>query len=147
MTHSFQSPAEAARRTLLIVDDEVSIREIIVLVLEQAGYRCLQAENGQEALEIFRQHQSELGGIITDVNMPELNGISLVREIRNIAPDFKIILSSGSLGVAEKRIAADLGVSAFIAKPWNAKQLLSCVTSTFESKEDLVGVECESGAE
>ena len=146
MRNSFQSPAEGAPGALLIVDDEDSIREIMVLVLAQAGYRCFEAENGRQALEIFGEHQSEIAGIISDVNMPEINGIRLVREIRTIAPDLKIILSSGSLGEAEKLIAADLGINAFIGKPWTAQQLLTCVTAIFESEQELIGVECESCA-
>jgi CheY-like chemotaxis protein len=78
--------------------------------------------------------------------MPILNGFGLVRSIRVIAPDMRIIFSSGSLGEAEKRIAADLRINAFIAKPWTAPQLVSCVQSVLESKAEPVGVECDADA-
>src|SRR5215207_3660687 len=115
MQNYLHASPQRLRNALLVVDDEDSIRELAAMVLNQAGYRCFHAGNGQEALEIFRCRHSEIGGVVTDVNMPMMDGFGLVRAIRAIAPHVKIIFSSGSLGEAEKRIAADLGVNAFIA--------------------------------
>src|SRR5687767_4589905 len=98
MSNDLHASQGGPRNRLLLVDDEVHIRELMVIVLGQAGYACLPAANGEEALEIFRRRRFEIRGVITDVNMPGLDGLGLVRRIRAIAPDTKIILSSGSLG-------------------------------------------------
>ena len=146
MTNDLHASARGPRTRLLVVDDETAVLELMVMVLERAGYPCLSAENGQEALAIFRRRRLEIRGVVTDMNMPGIDGFALIRGVRAIASDTKIILSSGSLGEADKRIAADLGVSGFLAKPWTSPQLASCVRSILESEANLVGVECESGA-
>jgi two-component system, cell cycle sensor histidine kinase and response regulator CckA len=124
---------EAEKKALLVVDDEEGIRELLTMLLESAGYRCLPAPNGAEALELFRDRHHDIDGIVTDVNMPVLDGYGLVRAAREIAPEVKIVLSSGSLGEAERRIAADLHVTAFLPKPYTSPQLMSCIRSVFPS--------------
>jgi two-component system, cell cycle sensor histidine kinase and response regulator CckA len=146
MQGNLRDPHFRPKDGILIVDDEPAIRELAAMVLDHAGYRTFRAGNGQEGIELFCNLQSQIRGVLTDVNMPIINGFGLVRAIRAIAPHTKIIFSSGSLGEAEKRIAADLRVNAFIAKPWTAPQLASCVDSILKSQEELVGVECASGA-
>jgi CheY-like chemotaxis protein len=130
---------------VLVVDDEDAIRELVTMVLTQGGYRCFEAGDGQEALQTFRQRKAEILGVITDVNMPEMDGLQLARHIRAIDADTKLIICSGSLGAAGKQVAMDLQVNGFIAKPWTAAHLLACVQTIFHSEEELVGVECEAG--
>lgn len=83
----------------------------------------------RRSLDLFRQHHAEIAVIFTDVHMPVLDGFSLVRAAREIVPGVKIVISSGSLGEAEMRIAADLQVGAFLPKPYTPSQLVSCVRS------------------
>jgi CheY-like chemotaxis protein len=118
-------------RALLLVDDEASIRELLTMVLESSGYRCLPALSGLQALALFRDRHLEIEAIVTDVNMADLDGYSLVRAVREIVPEIKIVLSSGSLGEAEHRIAADLRVAAFLPKPYTVPQLISCIRGVF----------------
>jgi two-component system cell cycle sensor histidine kinase/response regulator CckA len=121
--------AESSRRALLLVDDEPAIVELLSTVFEVAGFRCLAARDGSEALQLYRENQGDIAAVLTDFNMPQMNGFDLVREIRAISPGAKIILSSGSLGHAEQVVARELGVNALLPKPYNAAQLVSCVRS------------------
>lgn len=126
-----QRATKTPQKSLLLVDDEEGIRELLTLILESSGYRCLPASDGAEALELFRRHHADIDGIVTDVHMPLLDGYGLLRAVRELAPDVKVIISSGSLGEAERRIAADLRVSAFLRKPYTSRQLISCIQSVF----------------
>jgi CheY-like chemotaxis protein len=118
MTQQATTPS----KSLLLVDDEPGIRELLTMILECSGYRCLPAPDGAEALELFRRHHADIEGIVTDVHMPILDGYALVRAARELSPQVKVVLSSGSLGEAERRIAADLRVSAFLPKPYTSPQ-------------------------
>jgi two-component system, cell cycle sensor histidine kinase and response regulator CckA len=126
-----QEATKTPSKSLLLVDDEPGIRELLTMILESSGYRCLPAPDGAEALELFRRHHADIEGIVTDVHMPFLDGYGLVRAARELSPQVKVVLSSGSLGEAERRIAADLRVSAFLPKPYTSPQLVSCIRSVF----------------
>jgi two-component system cell cycle sensor histidine kinase/response regulator CckA len=119
------------QKTLLLVDDEAGVRELLRAVLQKAGYRCFAASDGGEALKLFRHFGSSIAGIISDVKMPVVDGFAVVKQVREIAPEAKIVLSSGSLPDAEQRIVADLGVSDFLQKPYTAQQLLACARDAF----------------
>ena len=114
---------------VLIVDDEPALRELIARVVESVDCRPLQAGDGVEGLRVFREHQHEIAVIISDVNMPVMDGFAFVRAAREIAPMVKVILSSGSLAAEEQQVAAALRVTAVLPKPYTAGQLAECVKS------------------
>jgi two-component system, cell cycle sensor histidine kinase and response regulator CckA len=126
MTTNADGPVPGA---LLIVDDEPAILELVSRVCETIGYSCFRAENGTDALSLFEQHCADIAAIMTDVNMPGMDGFALIRAVRSRSPQMKIILSSGSLGGADEQVAIDLGVNAFLPKPYTTGQLLECVGS------------------
>jgi CheY-like chemotaxis protein len=117
---------------LLIVDDEPALRELVCRVAESVGYRCLEAADGAEALRVFAAHREKIGGIITDVNMPVMDGIAFIKALREQAPLMKVAISSGSLADAEHRVALSLGVCAVLPKPYTATQLATCVRAMME---------------
>jgi two-component system, cell cycle sensor histidine kinase and response regulator CckA len=120
---------DPALGALLIVDDEPAILDLVTRVCEATGYRCLQADDGAEALKLFQRNRADIAAIMTDVNMPGMDGLTLIRAVREAAPEAKIILSSGSLGEAEQRVAAGIGVTAFLPKPYTVAQLMACIRS------------------
>jgi CheY-like chemotaxis protein len=113
--------------TLLVVDDESGIREVMTLALEAGGHNCVAAADGREALEVFRAREEDIHGVITDLNMPEMDGISLVRHLRELRPELPIVVSSGCITEESRHALEDLGVTAMLAKPYTATQLLQCV--------------------
>jgi PAS domain S-box-containing protein len=118
-------PKEAAPRgngeLILVVDDEPSIRAVAETVLQGRGYRVLPAADGIEALTLFAQHSAEIAAVITDLAMPFIDGLTLIRALRRMKPDLRVIVSSGH---GEKPRGADLPVEVFLSKPYGADTLL-----------------------
>lgn len=110
-------PSPETPFTVLLVDDEPDIRDVLELALTDAGYAVLKAENGQEALRIFNETQPPI--VITDIKMPVMDGIELLRHVKRQIPDTEVIMITGhgdiDLAIASlKHKACD-----FITKPIN----------------------------
>lgn len=92
-------PSTAADRahTVLVADDEIGIRAILTVMLRRNGFHVITAENGDDALAIFKAHSQEIGTVLFDVHMPLLSGPAALDQIRRIAPDVRAILTSGLL--------------------------------------------------
>ena len=114
---------------VLVVDDEPALRDLIAQVVESIDCPAMKASDGAEALRLFEAHHREIAVIISDVNMPVMDGFAFIRAAREIAPAVKVILSSGSLAEEEQRVAASLRVTSLLPKPYTARQLAECVRS------------------
>jgi len=115
-------------KTILIVDDSSSMRQVVGITLKQAGYELIEASDGKDAL-------SKLGGqkihlVISDVNMPNMDGITFVREMKkNAAYRFVPVVMLTTEGTDEKKKAGqDAGAKAWVVKPFQPQQLLAVVT-------------------
>jgi PAS domain S-box-containing protein len=86
---------EGADRTVLVVDDEPAIREVASLVLQQAGFRILEATNGREAVKVFEQNRDQIDAILTDIMMPLMTGDRAAAEILQQKPNLPILFMSG----------------------------------------------------
>ncbi len=109
---------------ILVVDDESSILEIAQSTLETYGYKVITANNGLEAVEIFKRIQKNIKVIITDINMPYMDGFSLIKSLNEINPATKFIASSGLLISKNNIELAAFNVKAFLQKPYTAENLL-----------------------
>jgi PAS domain S-box-containing protein len=119
--------------TILIVDDEQLVRAVASALLEQAGFRVLEARDGIEGLELFRSHQGEIQAVLLDLSMPRLSGEETLVEIRKLRPEARILLTSGfSEQEAMHRIARRRGV-AFIQKPYRLEELVERLTQVLAS--------------
>lgn len=102
---------------ILVVDDESLIREILRQALNMEGYEVVTAANGKEAMKLFNAEKFDL--VITDLMMPEKEGIETIQEMKLLAPDLKIIAMSGRQGIGNfLNVAKYLGASAILAKPF-----------------------------
>jgi len=116
--------------TVLIVDDNRDVRLALKLVVEQAGYRAELAANGEEALAAQRRNPA--GIVITDILMPETDGLELIESFRREFPEAKVVAMSGAarLGKADYLPAARLlGVVAAVEKPVDPRALLAILRS------------------
>jgi two-component system cell cycle sensor histidine kinase/response regulator CckA len=110
---------------ILVVDDEVSIREITKAILQTHGYRVLIANDGTEALALYSRHQGEIQAVVIDMMMPILDGPATIRALRKLDPHARIIAVSGLAANGKAAEAAGLGVQTFFPKPFTAERLLS----------------------
>jgi hypothetical protein len=115
-----------AAGTVLVVDDEAGIRGLVRGILQSAGYEVLEAEDGQQAMKQAERPGVDL--VITDVVMPEQEGIETIQLLRKRRPNLKIIVMSGAaMGGVYLDMAKKLGAHAVLAKPVQPDQLLETV--------------------
>ncbi|MCK0209377.1 response regulator [Starkeya koreensis] len=132
-------PAKSAdltgRGTLLLVEDEEAVRAFAARALVSRGYQVLEAGSGVEALEVMDAHGGEVDLILSDVVMPEMDGPTLLKELRGTHPDIKVIFMSG---YAEEAFAKNLPEGAdfgFLPKPFTLKQLIEAVKNSMGRSE------------
>jgi PAS domain S-box-containing protein len=114
---------------VLVVDDEVSIREITKISLEMANYKVLTASDGIEAIALYAQHKADIRVVLMDMMMPEMDGLTTIRTLQKINSQVKIIATSGLASTERMAEAADVGAKAFLSKPYTAVELLKTLSS------------------
>lgn len=120
---------------ILIVDDDVHVQLALRQIVESAGHRVIEAENGEDAVALFDEFHPDL--VITDVFMPQVDGIETIRTIRRRAPGAKIIaVSGGFLSGAWNHLdsAVTLGADLALHKPFLARDLLLAIAQLLERK-------------
>lgn len=113
---------------ILIIDDEPHILLMLKKMLERAGFEIDMASNGNEGLELFRKSPTDM--VITDIIMPEKEGLETIREMKRMRPELKIIAMSGGGKVSAENyleIAKIFGASRVISKPFTQKDMVSAV--------------------
>jgi len=111
--------------SILVVDDEPMVRDGLKLALEMEGFHTTTASNGIEALKYIRSQKPHL--VITDIIMPDSDGIEVICSVREQNPDIKIIAISGGGRISASdhlRVAQQLGANGILAKPFTTEQLL-----------------------
>jgi PAS domain S-box-containing protein len=110
--------------TILLVDDEDTVRQLGERILTKSGYTVLIAANGKEAIDVYVQHKEELALVILDLIMPKMGGKDCLKELLRIYPNVKVLISSGFSSAASTRECIELGAKGFVAKPFRFKELL-----------------------
>ena len=114
-------------KSILVVDDTLSMRKMVVAVLQPAGYEVEEAGDGVEALELAKDRLFDL--VVTDQNMPRMDGVSLIRALRCL-PDYDpvALLVLSTEGNPElKRQAREAGATAWMAKPFDPQRMVEIV--------------------
>jgi CheY-like chemotaxis protein len=110
---------------VLVVDDEEPLLRMTSLVLESFGYRVLLASSGADAIALFTRHRHTIRVVITDMTMPVMDGAAVIKRIRELDPNARIIAASG---LGAQAAANAPGVMHFLPKPLTADTLLKAVT-------------------
>ena len=113
--------------TILAVDDSNSMRQMVSFTLKAAGYEVTEAADGVEALELAKNCAFEL--VISDVNMPRMDGVTLIRQLRSL-PRYKftpLLMLTTEAGPDKKREGKKAGATGWIVKPFNPDQLLATI--------------------
>jgi two-component system response regulator PilR (NtrC family) len=119
-----------ANTRILVVDDERSMREMLSILLEREGHQVVEAKNGTEALQLFEASVFDL--VISDIQMPGLNGIELLRQIKNISPEIPVLMIT-AFATAEQAVdAIKLGAFHYFTKPFNNDEIRALVRNALE---------------
>lgn len=113
--------------TILAVDDSASMRQMVSFTLKGAGHEVVEAENGKEALDKAKGQQFDL--VISDVNMPVMDGLALIKELRSLS-EYKftpLLMLTTESGDDKKVQGKSAGATGWIVKPFNPDQLLSTI--------------------
>jgi len=120
-------------KVILAVDDSASMRQMVGVTLRAAGYEVVEATDGQEALEYARQHPVDL--VLTDVNMPRMDGITLVSQLRAL-PSYRLtplLLLTTESSPERKQQGKQAGATGWMVKPFNPDQLLATLSRVLGS--------------
>src|SRR5436190_6746238 len=117
---------------VLIVDDEQSYRQLLTLVFETDGHSVRTAMNGRQALEALEKEPADV--VVSDVKMPDMDGIEMLRKIRETNPDLSVIFMSGFASVETAREAFKLGAHDIVTKPFDVEELKIIVQRAIETQ-------------
>ena len=123
----FPVVVEGQGKLVLVADDEFFVRETIRKTLEERGYNVVTAEDGTEALAIYASRLDEVDLVVSNVDMPFMDGPSLCRALKKLKPDAKILISSGHKQPEKIKEIKASGVEHFLAKPYTADHLADIV--------------------
>ncbi|HDW3056923.1 TPA: response regulator transcription factor [Bacillus cereus] len=115
-----------SKETILIVDDEKEIRELIAIYLKSEGYRVLQARDGEEGLELLKKNEVHL--IVLDIMMPKIDGIHMCMKVREIE-EMPIIMLSAKTQDMDKILGLTTGADDYVTKPFNPLELIARIKS------------------
>ena len=113
------------KRTLLIVDDDIFLVDIMAFTLKQSGFEIIKAHNGQEALDILAKERIDL--VLTDIMMPVMDGFELAKNLKaNPATvNVPVIFLTAKSNVEDKNKGFSIGINDYVVKPFNLKDLVS----------------------
>lgn len=126
------APPASSHSTVLLVEDEAPIRRAAKRLFESQGYAVVLAEDGDVALEIMRARASDIDVVVSDVMMPNMNGVELYEVLRQEGHDTRFVLTSGYLDSEIRAQAPRHEAVPFVPKPWSPAELLTCVEQTLE---------------
>ena len=126
LSEEIQAPPPTDQ-TILVVDDEATIREVVVRLLEAAGYKAVGVGNGLEALSRFRKSPESFFALLTDLKMPGMSGVELVAQMRELRPDLKVVVCTGLDVPSEGPLKSLEQPYSFLRKPCTGRELVQAV--------------------
>ena len=132
---SDERPITGGTETILVVEDEKALRDLLAELLEGSGYRVLKAADGIEGLAVYRQYRREIGVVLTDMGLPRMSGQDLFARIRELDPAAPIVLASGYLEPSLRSHLSSAGAKAFIQKPYQTRDILRIIREVLDHPE------------
>ena len=133
MSEAGETAKQQRDPTILAVDDNKEVLELLILLLSKHGLSVISASRGNECLDIVKSRPVDL--VILDVMMPVMDGLQVCQELKKMTPSIPIILLTARDDMMTRAAAMDLGVSEFVAKPVNNRDLLDRVRMQLRTLE------------
>lgn len=111
-------------KTVLVVDDNADVRELIILILQSHGLHALAAENGSDALSVLHEQPCDL--VLLDLMMPGISGLEVVKKIREVksSDDLPIVMITAQTSIADVEKAIQCGANSYLIKPFKADEIV-----------------------
>jgi PAS domain S-box-containing protein len=129
-----QHDAEGGTETILLVEDEDLMRELVESFLASKGYTILIARDGQEAVEMYKEHRGSIDLVLTDLGLPRLGGWEACQQMKKLDPQLKVIVASGYLDPNAKQEMILGGVQHFVHKPYLATEMSATIRELLDAK-------------
>ncbi len=120
--------------TVLLVDDEAQVRELSAQLLQEHGYRVIGAANGRDAMMRYLENQDVVRVVLTDLMMPVMGGLALVKALRGVKPDLPVIATTGLDTEAHQAELAECGITEVLLKPADPQELLAAVRRVLDGE-------------
>lgn len=116
---------ETVPATVLVIEDEEPLCELLQQILSNAGYTVLVARDGKEALDVFEKHKNSIDIVLSDLGLPKMSGYECFKEFQKRQPNVRMVVASGYFEPNEKKTMLQSGILGFIQKPYSSPQILS----------------------
>lgn len=126
-------PAVGGSETLLVAEDESSLRAILVEILRESGYRVFVASHGKEAVAVFQEHADEIDLVVLDMIMPQMSGVEAYEWISNVRANMPVLFCSGYSQFELKRVKERDPVSRLLTKPYDIQDVLSSIRKVLDA--------------
>jgi PAS domain S-box-containing protein len=130
-----EAPIKGGTETILLVDDEESIRQLGEEMLGRFGYTVLTASDGEGALELYEKENKHVDLVILDLSMPGMGGKRCLKKLVEMNPRVKVIIASGYSFNGPSKDAIDAGAKGFVGKPYEVRQMLQVIREVMDNKE------------
>lgn len=120
--------------TILLVEDELSLAELVRAALEEKGYTVLVAHDGQEAVRVFAEHSGEVALVLTDLGLPKLGGLDAFKKMKKKKSDVIAVVATGYLDPEQRSEMLRIGVRDFVDKPYSPHQLLRKIRFVLDAR-------------
>jgi two-component system cell cycle sensor histidine kinase/response regulator CckA len=129
-----ETPLKGGSETILVVDDEATIRDVATQILQHFGYEVLAADSGETALELYKTRKGEIDLVILDLGMPGMGGHKCLCALRAIEPSVKVVVASGYSINGQVRASLESGAGGVVGKPYQLKDLVTTVRTVLDGK-------------
>jgi CheY-like chemotaxis protein len=126
--------AEEGMGSILVVDDEEALRDLVCGILGEAGYNVQTAGDGQEALSVYTRYQETIGAVLLDLNLPKMSGRDVLKRIQQVNPHVKVIVTSGYPAERSGSDTSGSGANAFLPKPYTIDAVLTAVRNALVAR-------------
>jgi two-component system cell cycle sensor histidine kinase/response regulator CckA len=123
---------DQAQRTVLVVEDERIMLRLLAKFLSRQGYQVLLAADGEQAIDGYCRHKTEIDVVLLDVGLPKVSGVDVFCKMKKENPDVRVVVASGYLDAQMKTEMYRAGVKAFVDKPYLLPEMLETLRSATE---------------